>query len=84
MSTTMKELGIDRMNPEDRLKLVQEIWDSLTSEAEQTPLEQTPLTEPQRADLQRRLANYESNPKAGSSWEEVKARLQERPTARIA
>ncbi len=74
MSTTMKELGIDRMKPEDRLKLVQEIWDSLTTEAEQAP-----LTEPQRQDLQRRLANYESNPKAGSSWEEVKARLQERP-----
>jgi putative addiction module component (TIGR02574 family) len=74
MATTMKELGIDRMNSEDRLKLVQEIWDSLTAEAEQAP-----LTEPQRQDLQRRLANYGSNPKVGSSWEEVKARLQEKP-----
>ena len=29
-------------------------------------------------DLQRRVAAYEANPKAGSSWEEVKARLREK------
>jgi putative addiction module component (TIGR02574 family) len=34
-----------------------------------------PLSEAQKQDLQRRLAAYEADPKAGSSWEEVKARL---------
>jgi hypothetical protein len=40
--------------------------------------EETPPTETQLEDLQSRLADYEANPKAGSSWEEVKARLRER------
>jgi putative addiction module component (TIGR02574 family) len=73
MALNMKDLGIDRMSPEDRLKLVQESWDSLAVEADQAP-----LTEAQRQDLEHRLAAYEANPKAGSSWEEVKARLRER------
>ena len=73
MAVSMKELGIDSMSPEDRLKLVEEIWDSLATEADQAP-----ITDAQRQDLQRRLAAYEANPKAGSSWEEVKARLLER------
>ncbi len=29
MSPTMKDLGIDRMSPEDRIRLALEIWDSL-------------------------------------------------------
>jgi predicted DNA-binding antitoxin AbrB/MazE fold protein len=33
-------------------------------------------------DLQDCLAAYEANPKAGSSWEEVKARLREKESAR--
>jgi putative addiction module component (TIGR02574 family) len=38
-----------------------------------------PLTAAQRQDLERRIAAYEANPKAGSSWEAVKARLRETP-----
>jgi putative addiction module component (TIGR02574 family) len=56
-----------------RILLVEEIWDSIAAEAEQLP-----LTEAQKQDLQRRLAAYQANPNAGSSWEEVRARLQER------
>jgi putative addiction module component (TIGR02574 family) len=54
----------------ERILLVEEIWDSITAE------EEPPITEAQKQDLQRRLAAYELNPKAGSSWEEVKARLR--------
>lgn len=71
MPVTMKELGIDRMDSDDRLALAQEILDSLAAESETAP-----LTDAQRADLQRRLMAYERNPKAGSTWEQVKARLQ--------
>jgi putative addiction module component (TIGR02574 family) len=45
----------------------------ITAEAEKLP-----LTDAQKQDLQRRLANYEANRQAGSTWEEVKDRLQER------
>lgn len=74
MYPTLKSLGIDQLSLAQRILLVEEIWDSISSEAEQLP-----LTEPQKQDLQRRLVNYEANPNVGSSWPEVKARLRERP-----
>jgi putative addiction module component (TIGR02574 family) len=71
MATMMQTLGLDRLNPKERLLLLGELWDSLDEAGNSMP-----LTEPQRIDLQRRVAAYEANPKAGSSWEEVKARLR--------
>jgi putative addiction module component (TIGR02574 family) len=74
MSPTMKSLGIDRMTIDERLRLIEEIWDSIAL----TP-EEVPLTDAQRAELDRRLDAYEANPRAGSPWEVVKARLKNRP-----
>jgi putative addiction module component (TIGR02574 family) len=71
MSPTLKALGIDQLSVAQRILLVEEIWESIAEEEEEIP-----LTEPQRLDLQRRLAAYEANPKAGSNWQEVKARLR--------
>ena len=68
MAPTMKELGIDRLSVEDRLALVQEIWDSITAVPEQVP-----LTEAQRRELERRLAAHEASPGDVIPWEEVKA-----------
>jgi putative addiction module component (TIGR02574 family) len=67
MSPTLKALGIDQLSVAQRVLLVEEIWDSIAEEEEEIP-----LTEAQRIDLQRRVAAYETDPKAGSSWEEVK------------
>ena len=69
MAPTLKELGIDRLSIEDRLALVQEIWDSITAEVEHLP-----LTEAQRSELERRLAAHAADPSNVISWEEVKAR----------
>lgn len=74
MSTTLKALGIDQLSVAQRMLLVEEIWDSIAEEEEKIP-----LTEAQRIDLERRVAAYEANPKAGSSWDEVKARLRGKP-----
>lgn len=74
MSTIFRTLGIDQLSTAERVLLVEEIWDSIADEADRTP-----LTEAQTQDLQRRIAAHEANPLAGSSWEEVKARLQSRP-----
>ena len=71
MSATMKSLGIDRLTAAERLLLAEEIWDSIGEEDEQSP-----LTPTQRRDLQQRISEYEANPSAGSTWEEVKARLR--------
>jgi putative addiction module component (TIGR02574 family) len=54
----------------ERLELVGDIWDSIA----QAP-EAIDLTEAQRAELERRLEAYRRDPKAGSPWSEVKARI---------
>jgi putative addiction module component (TIGR02574 family) len=70
METTAKALGLDRLTVEERMRLVEEIWDSITAEAEALAAPQS-----HREELDHRLAAYRANPHAGSSWEEVKARL---------
>ncbi len=53
MSVSLKSLGIDRLSVADRLILVEELWDSIAAA--------TPLTDAQRAELDRRLADHEVN-----------------------
>lgn len=78
MSPTIKSLGIDRLTREERLVLVQEIWDSIA--AEQAPL----LSESQRQELERRAAEDDAAPEDVVSWEEVKAKaLKGLPTPPI-
>ena len=55
---------------EERLALVGDIWDSIA----QVP-NAVELTEAQRAELDRRLDAYRRDPKTGSPWIEVKARI---------
>ena len=69
MASTMTELGIDQWSVEDRLRLVQEIWDSIAAIPEEIP-----LTEAQRGELERRLAAHAANPQDVVPWEEVKAK----------
>lgn len=71
MSQTLKALGIDQLSVAQRILLVEEIWDSIVAEAEDLP-----LTEAQKQDLERRLGEYNDNPDAGSTWEDVRARLR--------
>lgn len=73
MSPTIKALGIDRLSVAERIVLVEEIWDSIA--AEQEALE---IPTWHKEELDRRLAARDASPNAGSTWEEVKARLQAR------
>ena len=70
MSVTMKSLGIDRLSIPERIVLLEEIWDSIAANPENIP-----LTEGQKAELHRRLTACETNPDAGSSWDEVRSRI---------
>lgn len=58
----------------ERLKLVEAIWDSIADAPEAMD-----LTDAQRVELDRRLAEYERNPSAGSPWSEVRERILRRP-----
>ena len=56
----------------ERIELVEAIWDSIAA----TP-DSLPVTEAQKRELDRRLAEYRANPKGGRSWEEIRDSLDE-------
>ena len=62
---------IRTLSPDDRIRLVQAIWDSIP-EADRAP----DLTDEQKAELDRRLADLRANPQIGLTWEQVKARVK--------
>lgn len=65
---TIQTLGIDQLSRNERLELVQEIWDSIAAEDGTIPLSQA-----QREELDRRLAAHRANPDAAMDWEDVEA-----------
>jgi putative addiction module component (TIGR02574 family) len=73
LSVTLAE--IKALSIDDRICLVQAIWDSIEAEAEQLT-----LTEPQKQELSRRMADHKANPDAVVSWETVKTQAQARIT----
>jgi putative addiction module component (TIGR02574 family) len=76
MVPTLEEMGILRLSREERLALVQAIWDSIVAE---TP--PSPLSAAQREELARRVTEEETTPEAGLPWEEVNARALRRLNA---
>jgi len=62
---------IAALKPAERLKLVMEIWDSLTDIPDSVP-----VTPAQKNELSRRAEKYRKNPHGGIPWSEVKKRLQ--------
>ena len=57
----------------ERLRLVEAIWNSIAADSTAMP-----LTEPQRAELDRRLAEHEASPDDVVAWEEIKAAITKR------
>lgn len=62
-----------KLSVDERIELVEAIWDTVAPDAD---VESLPLSEAHRAELDRRLADLEADPDAGSPWEEVRARLE--------
>jgi putative addiction module component (TIGR02574 family) len=67
-----RQLSID-----DRLRLVEEIWNSIAEEAEAAP-DVLPLTDEQRAELARRVAEHERDPGSAVPWGEALTRIEGR------
>jgi putative addiction module component (TIGR02574 family) len=65
-TATVKSLGIDKMTRDERLNLVQEIWDTIAAESQQSM-----LTDAQREELDRRISD--ANPDDTIPWEQIKA-----------
>jgi len=58
---------------DERIELVEAVWDGIAAEQ---PIPE--LTEAQKQELDRRLAEHEANPDDVIPWEEVKAQLEAR------
>ena len=54
----------------ERIRLVEQIWDSIAAVPEAVP-----VSEELKVELDRRLAEFEANPEGGSPWEEVRQRI---------
>jgi putative addiction module component (TIGR02574 family) len=73
MGSSLKSLGIDRLSVEERMALVEDIWDSIALEGAALP-----LTEVQRTKLDRRVAEHEANPDDVVPWADVKTAIGQR------
>ena len=67
---SMPAIDIDAMEPDERLRLIGDLWDSLSENPGDVA-----LTPEQRAELDRRLDRLESGKAKLVSWGELKARL---------
>ncbi len=68
MSTTIQALGLDRLGMDERLQLVQDLWDSIAADVEQSS-----LSDAERREVDRRWAAHQANPAAAIPWEQVEA-----------
>lgn len=66
-------LNISDLTPEERLRLIEELWDSLTEDPEAVP-----LTNAQREELDRRLDDLEQSGPVGIPWDEVLQQIRSR------
>jgi putative addiction module component (TIGR02574 family) len=57
----------------ERLRLVETIWDSIAAHPEAVA-----MSDEERAELDRRWADYLKDPAAGLPWSEVRARITSR------
>jgi putative addiction module component (TIGR02574 family) len=68
MNASVKSLGIDQLPIEERLALVEEIWDTISADSSAVP-----LTDAQRTELEKRIAEDDAHPHDVVPWEQVKA-----------
>jgi putative addiction module component (TIGR02574 family) len=69
ITNTLNE--IVALSIEERINLVQDIWDSIAADQAYSD-----LTDLQKQELERRTADYEANPDNVMTWEAVKASIK--------
>jgi putative addiction module component (TIGR02574 family) len=67
-------LNIDALSPDERLRLIEELWESLSEKPAAVP-----LTDAQREELDRRLDDLERSDPEGIPWEQVLRQIRSRP-----
>jgi putative addiction module component (TIGR02574 family) len=77
LGVNVKNLGIDQLGIEERLALIDEIWSSVCADAPAFP-----LTDAQRKELDRRLADDDARPDDVVPWEDARQSIQQRLSIR--
>jgi putative addiction module component (TIGR02574 family) len=67
----MSTIDIAKLSPEERLELLEQLWDSLSSEA-------VPMTDAQKEELDRRLDELDREGPVGIPWNDVLDRIRNR------
>jgi putative addiction module component (TIGR02574 family) len=67
----MSTIDIAKLSPEEKLELLEQLWDSLSPEA-------IPMTDAQIEELDRRLDELDRDGPAGIPWNEVLDRIRNR------
>lgn len=73
MVMSSQPLDISALSPEERLRLIHELWDSLSRNPEHIP-----ITDALREELDRRIAQAEIDGGGGIPWDQVLLRVRER------
>jgi putative addiction module component (TIGR02574 family) len=71
--TTIDIAAIERLSVDERIELVQQIWDSIAAETEPPA-----LTDAHRSEVARRIAEHKRDPSTAIPWEDALATLRER------
>ena len=70
MNISLASLGIERMSIADRLTLVADLWNNIAA--------QSPFTNAQRKELDRRMADHATSPDDVVAWTEVRQSITSR------
>ena len=68
MNTRVAE--ILELSVAEKIQIVEDIWDSISNSPEELP-----LSEKEKTELDKRLADYEQNPGDGIEWETLKKNI---------
>jgi putative addiction module component (TIGR02574 family) len=70
MSISLKSLGLDQLDLDTRLALIEELWQSIGGDSDTAPMSAN-----RRDALEQRLADVARDPANVVSWDEIKASL---------
>ena len=62
---------LEELSASDRLQLLEDVWETFVRDPASLP-----LSDEHRREIERRLEAFRRDPSAGSSWEEVRARIK--------
>lgn len=68
-STILSE--IKKLSVSERILIVEDIWDSIALSSDQLS-----VTTEQKSELDKRYLDYKKNPETGTSWEDVKRKIE--------